>query len=457
MTTPIDRLAHCSHCKRLARHTFVRQGAMSRILWRCTACGGQGMKCKACSAMARVEPCPDDAGRARRAVGTIHREFCSAHSGEIASWEPLNLRIKDLDEWRKLLEVPRTMNLRKGARWAGVAVAITGAAVATVATGGAAAVATTVATKAGAAGFLGTASTGTPIVSLKGVVLSTASVAKIGTLVGATTGSKVATGTMVLGGGILVSASGMILLDFRELLRDVKVFDLQTVRSGRRDQPETLLLNGLLSEATTHADDWREGGAVTGSGTCRLLRWEANTLLGSARRTLTTHPALLPHKTWIHAWRGAFNRTEKVAFMLAELICRTPTDRRFILNGHSLGGRIALLTMAELGRRGEQRIAGAHLLGSATDAMDRETWTLAARSLAPDARIINAWSSKDDVLGKVFRTAEFNTKAAGRFPVDRPPAGVVNVDCTDLVGGHTLWKQHAGEILRRGRVAGAGG
>ncbi|TVR00903.1 MAG: DUF726 domain-containing protein [Deltaproteobacteria bacterium] len=446
--------SHCSHCKRESRFRRQKDHLLGRTLWLCDRCRGLGMTCRSpgCTAMARVERAPEGAGRMRRLRGTVHHEFCSAHRGEIPSWEALELRLDHLGEWKRVLEVNRKWNLGKGGKVAAGVLVASGAGAAFVATGGMSAVAGVAAAKAGSAGLLGSAASGTAIASLKGAALTSASLAKVGTVVGATAGSKVLVGTVVLGSGIAVGAGGVLLLDFRELLRDVRKFDIHTVRQGHGHRhPETLLLNGLLSEETDNADDWIRGGATRSGGDVRLLQWDANSLFGADSGILRSPWKLMPHNAWVHGWKGAFNRTQKVAFMLADLIARTPGDRRFVLNGHSLGGRIALLTMAELGRRGERRIAGAHLLGAATAADDRETWTLASRSLARSGRIVNAWSEQDAVLGRLFRTAEVGTRACGRFPVETPPAGVVNVNCSDLVTGHTKWKDHAGEIIRRGR------
>jgi len=59
----------------------------------------------------------------------------------------------------------------------------------------------------------------------------------------------------------------------------------------------------------------------------------------------------------------------------------------------------------------------------------------------------NCYSDRDAVLRWLYQGANLGlSRPAGLGPV---VAGAINIDCSDLVGGHTRWKPRLAQILQR--------
>lgn len=141
------------------------------------------MQCRYCKHMARTGENWDD-------------ELCSEHDGSIASFKNLGLKIDDLADYKKLFERDSYNLLRIGKIAAGTAAGVTVFAPLAVLA------APSLAASLGAAGLLGSASTGTAISTLSGAALTNASLAAIG-------------GGTMLGGTVFVTAAGAALGAYR--------------------------------------------------------------------------------------------------------------------------------------------------------------------------------------------------------------------------------------------------
>ena len=77
---------------------------------------------------------------------------------------------------------------------------------------------------------------------------------------------------------------------------------------------------------------------------------------------------------------------------------------------------------------------------------DTATWRR-IRAIVP-GRIINVYSTKDYLLGLLYRTSSLQYGVAGLQTI-RDVHGVENVDVSDLVDGHTQYRFLVGSILQK--------
>lgn len=109
-------------------------------------------------------------------------------------------------------------------------------------------------------------------------------------------------------------------------------------------------------------------------------------------------------------WTLARSRAEMTGAILADLIARTDQER-FVLLGHSLGGRVMVSAGQILGTRSESpKIESMHLLGAAVSVGG--DWQTLNESVI-DA-VWNYHSERDAVLARLYTTAELGSPAVGR-------------------------------------------
>ena len=233
------------------------------------------------------------------------------------------------------------------------------------------------------------------------------------------------------------------------------------------DDHEFVFINGFLSQDESEFADWHQAimdlqlSAQTGvfadlnHSPGWHLRWDAKHLCelqwsftGSGVQTMLQKPW---RRAPVHmlsniadnAWHHAYVNARKAGALLADAIWQSPTHKRYTLVGHSLGARVAFYAMQHLAQleaiaqSNRRPIQHAVFLGAAQGRRNRDTWQQA--SSVCQGHIFNCYSSTDSVLRWLYQSASVGmSKPAGRGPA---PAPVVNIDCTDVVDGHTQWKE----------------
>lgn len=172
----------CSWCGTYGDHVLSVKRLVGRSTYVCQNCNLNTLPCRFCDNMAKAVSKPEVSEVSENKKGRITRflkenwddELCAEHDGSIPNFERAHDKIRELGEFRRLME-PKKRNLYKHAKNASMVVG----GVAAVGTG-AAVVAPGIAAALGSAGLLGAASTGTAISSLSGAALTSASLSAIG-------------------------------------------------------------------------------------------------------------------------------------------------------------------------------------------------------------------------------------------------------------------------------------
>ncbi|MGK0545866.1 DUF726 domain-containing protein [Halomonas cupida] len=155
----------------------------------------------------------------------------------------------------------------------------------------------------------------------------------------------------------------------------------------------------------------------------------------------------------ITCWYEAVENSYIYGNELAKQIINAKTfapDLKVRLYGHSLGGRVihnALVALLGSGCKVDQ----AYLFGGAVSRKDKQRWAGALQSV--EDRVFNFYSMNDDVLKKLYHTAELGDDPVGLGEIEyfkTKGVGiceVVNIDVTEIVGGHTEYKSNLVSIL----------
>ncbi|KAI1819335.1 DUF726-domain-containing protein [Xylaria intraflava] len=146
-------------------------------------------------------------------------------------------------------------------------------------------------------------------------------------------------------------------------------------------------------------------------------------------------------------WSVANQRAQKAGEVLADaLINKVQGERPVTLVGYSLGARAIYICLQQLAKRKAfGLVENVVLLGAPTPSSSAE-WRR-VRSVAT-GRVVNAYSTKDYILAFLYRTSSIQFGVAGLQPI-LDVKGVENVDVSDLVEGHTLYRHATGPILGR--------
>lgn len=468
LSCPAPFLAHiekdrwCSWCYQLTKHRRLRKGLLLRNDYVCGQCGNHTVNCRApkCTNMACGSFLPQKPGMFEKVKHSTCNQFCSVHNGAIADFEKVHSSITDLSEYQQLL-TREAFNYSKAGQICVGAVAAA-AIVAPVALVAAPAIASAI----GSIGVLGAASTGTAISSLSGAALTSASIAALGGSVAGGTFVVTAAGT-ALGawqGGLIANAYA----------KEVKGFEVRKISQGVRKGPAIVCIDGFLTQgAKGLEEDWRAGlssafpenpwyhigwesKALADLGECvigSLHRSGFPVLVNLAKKAMQKPPGGITQvfsafQLARNPWHVAMVKSMMTGALIADMLCRTTQKRNFILIGHSLGARVIFYALQALATRtGRKNIAHAILLGGAVGRARRH-WELATEAVS--GKIINCFSQRDDVLKCLYKFGTaFSSKPVGRGPIQSSTLGIVNVNVTDLVSGHTDYKPALAKVLSR--------
>ncbi|KAI1751489.1 DUF726-domain-containing protein [Xylaria castorea] len=146
-------------------------------------------------------------------------------------------------------------------------------------------------------------------------------------------------------------------------------------------------------------------------------------------------------------WSIASQRAQKAGEVLADaLINKAQGERPVTLVGYSLGARCIYCCLQQLAKRKAfGLVENVVLLGAPAPSSSAEWRRI--RSVVT-GRVVNAYSTKDYILAFLYRTNSIQFGVAGLQPVLNVK-GIENVDVSDLVEGHTLYRHATGPILGR--------
>ncbi|MBA0741935.1 hypothetical protein Gogos_015052 [Gossypium gossypioides] len=199
-----------------------------------------------------------------------------------------------------------------------------------------------------------------------------------------------------------------------------------------------------LIAVSTAIQDW-----LTSSLALELMRQGAMmTVLSSLVAALALPAVLLSATNFIDSkWSIAVDRSDKAGRLLAEVLLKGYQGNRPVtLIGYSLGARVIFSCLQALSEteRNAELVERVVLLG-APIAIKDENWEAARKMVA--GRFINAYSTKDWMLGVAFRASLLTNGLAGLQPVD--VQGIENVDVTDTIEGHSSYLWSTRKILER--------
>jgi len=146
-------------------------------------------------------------------------------------------------------------------------------------------------------------------------------------------------------------------------------------------------------------------------------------------------------------WSVANQRAMKAGEVLADvLINKAQGERPVTLVGYSLGARVIYICLQQLAkRRAFGLVENVVLLGAPTPSSSAEWRRI--RSVVT-GRVVNAYSTRDYVLAFLYRTNSVQFGVAGLHPILNVK-GIENIDISDLVEGHTLYRHATGPALGR--------
>jgi len=231
-------------------------------------------------------------------------------------------------------------------------------------------------------------------------------------------------------------------------------------------------ISGWLTNQDEVTEPWKVMGAQLESF---ALRWELEALmkLGNAMTSLVTSAAWSLAKSEIikrtlfgalmaglwplgllkvsriidNPFSVANYRAQKAGEVLADaLINKAQGERPVTLIGYSLGGKVIFTCLQKLAeRKAFGLIESVVLIGTPAPSTAAD-WRV-IRSVVT-GRVVNVYSTKDYVLGFLYRSHSIMLGVAGLQPVENVK-GVENVDVSDMVQGHTSYRFLTGTVLRK--------
>lgn len=448
--------SYCSWCFEKHIAILKEKSNISRNIYICDGCGKEIVKCRACNNKAKYS----DAGNPE--IGMWSSNFCAVHEGTIAKFETLNLSLKTITEYKKIVERDE-----KNYKKIGTTAAYT--------IGGAATIAPFALMAAPAIGGV----IGTSLLGYSGAAATNAGLAALGG------GALAAGGAGMAGGVAVVTAAGSALggrygaVISNSYFGDIDGFDIVEIKEGQ--EPALICIDGFLTEDDDEAPDvWKE--AVSQhypNNKIYYIKWEAQrlkdlaifiaTLGGKVSGTTTGIAAALsatkmavkkigPVGTALTAldlannpWSVASIKAYQTGALLADIIART--NKEYILIGHSLGSRVIYSCLASLKTKDECYIKDVHLLGGAVDNNcsydnSKANWSDIHKTVK--GNIYNYYSKNDTVLKILYKVGE-GAKFDFGDPIGRHPIennNIQNIDVSEDIEGHTEYKKNLHNIIK---------
>lgn len=231
-------------------------------------------------------------------------------------------------------------------------------------------------------------------------------------------------------------------------------------------------ISGWLTESNDVVEPWKVIGAELETF---ALRWELEALMnlgnglttlmksaawGFAKKEIIKHTvfAALMAGLWPlglvkvsriieNPWSVASYRAQKAGDVLADaLINKAQGERPVTLVGYSLGGKVIYTCLQRLAeRKAFGLVESVVLIGAPTPSTSGD-WRMIRTVVA--GRVVNVYSTKDYLLGYLYRSANIQYGVAGLQAIENVK-GVESIDVTEMVSGHTDYRFLTGPILKK--------
>ncbi|KAK6955246.1 hypothetical protein Daesc_002877 [Daldinia eschscholtzii] len=277
-------------------------------------------------------------------------------------------------------------------------------------------------------------------------------------------------------GSKTIDAHGKDIQDFGMIplhgINTSEIIDPKDVPAENRRMRVTIGITGLLTSPDEFLESWKFLGQQIEA---YAMRWEleALTKMGAALETLTKSLAWsetkkelnsmtvfdrLMKSTWPaplvkiskvieNPWCIGMVRAEKAGAVLADvLINRIYGERPVTLIGYSLGARViycCLMILAE--KRAFGLVENAVLIGAPCPSEVR-VWATMKSVVA--SRLVNVFSTKDYMLGFLYRSSSWQYGVAGLQKIGGV-SNVENFDMTEVGTNHLRYQYLVGSILRK--------
>lgn len=203
-----------------------------------------------------------------------------------------------------------------------------------------------------------------------------------------------------------------------------------------------IYIDGFLSEASKEQfADWQSGfeqvPALTGG--LAGFAWPARNL------------ATADFSFWYDAVDNAATYGQRLAHDIQFMHATNPQLRLRLL-GHSLGSRVIYHALIELIGSG-CKVEEVYLLGGAVSRKDRQGWGGALQSVTQ--RVVNCYSHHDQVLHKLYRTAQLGDDPIGLGELEffatkgSQQAQVLNIDVSNITARHNDYKPKLQAVMEQ--------
>ncbi|KAJ1826292.1 hypothetical protein LPJ56_002254 [Coemansia sp. RSA 2599] len=300
-----------------------------------------------------------------------------------------------------------------------------------------------------------------------GATLGAIGVANTGAFFGSVGGTALITGAATLTGSGLAGRQITRRTRFAEQFEFIPCID-------ERQTNLVLTVPGWLGKADNGVFTFSTLDPLNGDH-CSLL-WESDSLrrLGSSLRMIvgevfsitltqtlqhTVLPSLLGPLSipmWLaklgyvldNPWSNGCELATKAGPVVADLLLqRVQGQRPVTLIGYSIGARLIFYLLLELAKMNAFGLVEDVYLFGAPVVASEEEWRLAASAVG--GRFVNAYSTKDWILGFFYRTTSLGRRSiAGMHPITGVN-GLENVDVSSEVPGHNAYREVVPLLLHR--------
>ena len=257
-------------------------------------------------------------------------------------------------------------------------------------------------------------------------------------------------------------------MDFLHNRRNKTIlYELVDLKSNDKSDTVTICIDGFLSENDENQfRDWQKGLDQFSIFNLKGYKWPSG--ISTNRIKDITSPAVVyavanvarsvpiiatsvAAITIIALWKDAIGKSEEASRFLLEsinIIYSMKPNAKIILMGHSLGARVIYNTLIKM-NRADLKIYEAYMFGGAVSRHNKIGWMHALSSV--EKNVYNFYSMNDNILAG-YKAAQFDDPIGiGEIEYhsfsDIKMAKLINIDTTEIIGGHTEYKDHLRELI----------